>query len=83
MATFYNDVSRANWLRPKFGIDYEQFGVDADGKTLYWTPGDKKIPITATRGKFRFLALSILTDRYGEGGSNCVQISMGYSGFTS
>ena len=38
-------------------IDYDQFRIDADGKTLYWTPGDKKILITTTRGGVRFLAL--------------------------
>ena len=53
---FYNEVSRR--LRPKGSIDYDQFGIDPDGRTLLWTPGDKKIAITATRGRFRFLALS-------------------------
>ena len=45
--TFYTDVNRAYGLRPD-SIDYEQFRIDADGKTLYWTSGDKNILITTT-----------------------------------
>ena len=55
--TFYNEVSHTYGLRPEGRIDYSQFGIDPDGKTLYWTPEDKKISIAATRGKFRFLGL--------------------------
>ena len=50
--TFYNEVNRAYGFRLEGRIDYEQFGIDGDGKTVYWTPGDKRIPTTATRGKF-------------------------------
>ena len=39
--TFYKEVNRAYGLRPD-SIDFDQFRIDADGKTLYWTPGDKK-----------------------------------------
>ena len=39
--TFYKEVTRAYGLRPD-SIDYDQFRIDDDGKTLYWTPGDKK-----------------------------------------
>ena len=38
---FYKEVNRANGLRPDI-IDYYQVRIDADGKTLYWTTGDKK-----------------------------------------
>ena len=65
--TFYNEVSRNYGLRPEGRIDYSQFGIDPDGKTLYWTPEDKKISIAATRGKFRFLGLETLARRYGAG----------------
>lgn len=82
--TFYKEVNRAYGLRPEGMIDYKQFGTDADGKTLFWTPDDgKKIPITATRGKFQFLALSSLAIRYGEGGTNAVRRSLGLAGYTS
>ncbi|MCW4239154.1 MAG: hypothetical protein N0E58_23165, partial [Candidatus Thiodiazotropha endolucinida] len=81
--TFYKEVNRAYGLRPGGRIDYSQFGIDDDGKTLYWTPGDKKIPITATRGQFRFLALSTLATRYGEGGTHALRSSLGFPEYTS
>ena len=56
-------------MRPENRIDYSQFGIDPDGKTLYWTPEDKKISIAATRGKFRFLGLEPLAQIYGAGGT--------------
>ena len=36
--TFYNEVNRAFGFRLEGRIDYEQFGIDDDGKTLHWTP---------------------------------------------
>ena len=39
--TFYKEVTQVYGLRPD-SIDYDQFRIDEDGKTLYWTPGDKK-----------------------------------------
>ena len=35
--TFYKEMNRAYGLRPD-SIDYDQFRIDDDGKTLYWTP---------------------------------------------
>ena len=78
---FYNQVSRAYWLRPKGNIDYDQLGIDPDGKTFLWTPGDKKFAITATRGRFRFLALSTLASRCGDGGTNALRRSLGLTGY--
>ena len=75
--TFYNDVSHTYGLRPEGRIDYSQFGIDPDSKTLYWTPEDKKISIAATRGKFRFLGLGTLARRYGAGGVYAVRRSLG------
>ena len=43
--TFYKEVTEVDGLRPN-SIVYDHFRIDADGKTLYWTPGDKKISIT-------------------------------------
>ena len=37
--TFNKEVTQVYGLRPD-SIDYDQFRIDADGKTLYWTPGD-------------------------------------------
>ena len=61
--------------RPEGRIDYSQFAIDGDGKTLYWTPGDKKISVAATRGGFRFLALHTLARRYGTGGTCTAEIT--------
>ena len=81
--TFYDEVSRTYGLRPEGRIDYNQFGIDPDGKTLYWTPEDKKISIAATRGKFRFLGLETLARRYGAGGAYALRKSMGLTGYRS
>ena len=81
--TFYNEVNRAFGFRLEGRIDYEQFGFDDDGKTLYWTPGDQRSPMTATRGKFDFLALSSLATKYGVGGTVAVRRSLGLTGYTS
>ena len=79
--TFYKEVNRAYESRPD-SIDYDQFRIDADGKTLYWTPVDKNIFITTTRGKVRFLALSTLASRYGVGGTDALRISLRLTGYT-
>ena len=81
--TFYKEVNRAYGLRPEGRIDYNQFGIGADGKTLYWTPDDKKIPITATRGKVQFLALGTLARRYGNGGTYALRRSLGLTDYRS
>ena len=62
--SFFNEVSHNYGLRTQGRIDYSQFDIDADGKTLYWTPENKKISVAATRGRFRFLALETLAKRY-------------------
>ena len=74
-------MNRAYGLRPD-SIDYDQFRIDDDGKTLYWTPGDKKISISTTRGGVRFLTLSTLASRYGVGGTDALRRSLGLSGYT-
>ena len=79
--TFYKEVNNAYGLRPD-SIDYDQFSIDADGKTLYWMPGDKKILITTTRGGVRFLALSTLASRYGVGSTDALRRSLGLTWYT-
>ena len=79
--TFYKEVNHAYELRPD-SIDYDQFRIDDDGKTLYWTPGDKKISISTTRGGVRFLVLSTLASRYGMGGTDALRRSLGLTGYT-
>ena len=81
--SFYNEVSHTYGLRPEGRIDYNQFGIDPDGKTLYWTPKDKKISIAATGGKFRFLGLRTLAQRYGAGGTYALRRSLGLPDYRS
>ena len=80
---FYGEISRTYELRPEGRDDYNQFGIDPDGKTLYWTPEDKKICIAATREKIRFLCLETLARRYGAGGAYALRRSMGLTGYRS
>ena len=63
-------------MHPEGRINYSQFRIDPDGKTLYWTPEDKKISVAATRGGFRFLALDTLAKRYGAGGTYALRRSL-------
>ena len=79
--TFYKEVNRAYGLHPD-SIGYDQFWINADGKTLFLTPDDKKILITTTRGGVRFLALSTLASRYGVGGTDALPRSLGFTGYT-
>ena len=82
--SFYNEVSHTyNGLCPENRINHSQFGIDPDGKTLYWMPEDKKISITATRGKFRFLGLETMARRYGNGGTYAVRRSLGLPDYRS
>ena len=77
--TFYKEVTQDYGLCPD-SIDYDQFRIDADGKTLYWMPGDKKILTTTTRGGVRFLALPTLASRYEAGGTNALRRSLRLTG---
>ena len=81
--TFYKEVSHTYGLRPEGRIDYSQFWISPDGKTLYWTPEDKKISIAATRGGFRFLALDTLAKRYWAGGTYALRRSLGLTDYRS
>ena len=81
--SFYNEVSHTYWLRPEDRIDYSQSGIDPDGKTLYWTPEDRKISIAATRGKFQFLGLDTLARRYGAGDTYVLRRSLGLPDYRS
>ena len=73
--TFYKEVNRAYGLRPD-SIDNDPFRIDADETTPYWTPGDKNILITTTRGGVQFLALSTLASMYGMGGTEALRRSL-------
>ena len=43
-------------------IDYDQFKISDDGKTLFWVVGDKEIRITAKQGRAEFLSLGTLAN---------------------
>ena len=68
-------MNRVYRLRPD-SIDYDHFRIDADVKTLYWTPDDKKILLSTTRGGVRFLASSTLALRYGVDGTDALRRSL-------
>ena len=53
--TFYKEVTQVYGLRPD-SFDYDHFRIAADGKKLNWTPSDKKMSMTTTRGRVWFLA---------------------------
>ena len=57
--------------------------IASSGSTLYWTPEDRKISIAAMRGKFRFLGLGTLAQRYGAGGAYAVRRSLGLPDYRS
>ena len=79
--TFYKEVTQVYGLRPD-SIDYDQLRIDDDDKSLYWTPGDKKISISTTRGGVRLLASSTLASRYGVGGTDAVRRSLELTSYT-
>ena len=59
-------------------IDYDQFKISDDGKTLFWIVGDKEIRITAKQGSAEFLSLSTLSNECngvaGHGGTMASQV---------
>ena len=58
-------------------IDYDQFKISDDGKTLFWVVGDKEIRITAKQGSAECLSLGTLANEYnrvaGRGGTLAVR----------
>ena len=58
-------------------IDYDQFKISDDGKTLFWIVGDKEIRITAKQGSAECLSLGTLANEYnriaGKGGTLAVR----------
>ena len=59
---FYDEIGKRYKMAPE-KIDYNQFRISDDGKTLYWVVGDKKIRIAAKQGS-EFLSLSSLVKEY-------------------
>ena len=74
--TFYDEIEkRYKMVTDK--IDYDQFKISDDGKTLFWIVGDKEIRITAKQGSAEFLSLGTLANEYnrivGKGGTLAVR----------
>ena len=61
--TFYDEIGKRYEMAPG-KIDYHQFKISDDGKTLFWVVGDKEIRITAKQGSAEFLSLGTLANEY-------------------
>ena len=70
--SFYETIKRDYNLRPT-NIEYDQFEVGEDGKTLYWKVGSKAIQISTSRGPIGFLRLNTLARNYGAGGTQAIR----------
>ena len=74
--TFYDEIGKRYEMAPG-KIDYDQFKISDDGKTLFWVVGDKEIRITAKQGSAEFLSLGTLANEYnrvvGHGGTLAVR----------
>ena len=73
---FYDEIGKRYKMAPE-KIDYNQFRISDDGKTLYWVVGDKEIRITSKQGPATFLSLSSLVKEYnravGSGGTQAIR----------
>ena len=73
---FYDEIGKRYKMAPE-KIDYNQFRMSDDGKTLYWVVGDKEIRITSKQGPATFLSLSSLVKEYnravGSGGTQAIR----------
>ena len=73
---FCDEIGKRYRIAPE-KIDYNQFRISDDGKTLYWVVGDKEIRITAKQGSTTFLSLSSLVKEYnravGSGGTQAIR----------
>ena len=61
--TFYDEIEKRYNLVPD-KLDYNQFKVSDDGKTLYLVAGDKVIRTNAKQGSSAFLSLGSLANEY-------------------
>ena len=70
--TFYDEIEKRYKMTPG-KIDYDQFKISDDGKTLFWIVGEKEISITAKQGSAEFLSLGTQANEYnrvaGRGGT--------------
>ncbi len=83
VGAFYTEVERRYRLRPNENIDYKQFEIDKDGKTLYWLRGDTRIRISSVKGAIRFRGLSTLAKEWGAGGTHAIRTQLGLTDYDS
>ena len=80
---FYRIIGEDYGLSPT-KIPYDQFTIDEDGKTIFWTPdGGNKIRVTAVKGGVLFRALASLAGDYGGGGTDAIRKSLELQEYTS
>ena len=74
--TFYDEIGERYKMAPG-KIDYDQFKISDDGKTLFLVVDDKEIRIPAKQGSAEFLSLGTLANKYnrvaGRGGTLAVR----------
>ena len=61
--TFSDEIGKRYKMAPG-KVDYDQFKISDDRKTLIWVVGDKEIRITAKQGSAEFLSLGTLANEY-------------------
>ena len=76
MKIFNDEIGKRYKMAPE-KIDYNQFRISDDRKTLYWVVGDKEIRITSKQGPATFLSLRSLVKEYnravGSGGTQAIR----------
>ncbi len=83
VGAFYTEVERRYSLRPDENIDYKQFEIDNDGKTLYWLQGNTPIRISSVKGAIRFRGLATLAQEWGAGGTHAIRTRLGLTDYDS
>ncbi len=84
VGAFYIEIEHDyGGLRRNETIDYKQFEVESDGKTLYWVHGDKKICVSAVKGAIHFRSRGTLANEWGSGGTNAIKKQLGLRDYTS
>ena len=69
---FYDEVAKRYNITPET-LDYNQFRLSDDGKTLFWIVGDKEFEINAKQGGGTFLSLGSLAKMFGKGGTRAIR----------
>ena len=73
---YYKLIKEKYGLDPVY-IDYSNFDLGRDNKTLFLKVGDKKIQITAKKGG-SFINLGYLASIIGSGGANSIRDLLSY-----